>query len=55
MYQDPERPAEPPEERRPTCPVCWEEYNRLYRSLITGEVLGCDCCVGTEESEEWNN
>lgn len=32
------------------CPICGEIYiDCLYKNIITGDIVGCDCCVQREE------
>ena len=38
------------EEREPVCPICGNECETMYTDL-NGEVLGCDCCVKSDEPD----
>ena len=36
------------------CPVCREEFERIYYRLGSGvEILGCDMCIGVMSFEEY--
>ena len=42
----------PPEGDDIYCPVCGEENPEKFFT-VNGEVLGCDCCVQTEDAFSW--
>lgn len=49
---DPKRPLEPPEYFVPTCPVCGEECEMLYKDYLH-TVLGCDVCLTVVDAPEY--
>lgn len=53
MRLDPERPLDPPEERRPVCPVCESACETLYRREDDNSIVGCDRCLYTEKIWNW--
>ena len=39
----------------PVCPVCGEECETIYTDKKTGDVLGCDCCIDSEDAYDWSD
>lgn len=50
MYED---WLNPPEDPAPVlCPICEEECEEVYINRA-GDVVGCDCCMCTQDAGEW--
>ena len=50
MYED---WLNPPEDPAPVlCPICEEECEEVYINRA-GDVVGCDCCMSTQDASEW--
>ena len=43
---------DPPEAKYPTCPLCNEEAEEFYFD-IWGHIVGCDCCISTQDAVEY--
>ena len=38
--------------KRPICPICWQECEKIYRFRDSGDVVGCDECI--DEIDAWD-
>ena len=36
----------------PSCPVCHEYCEKVYRSMETAEIIGCDSCIMEYDAAE---
>lgn len=39
----------------PICPICDEECETIYKDKNTGDVIGCDRCIESEDAVEWQS
>ena len=37
----------------PICPICGQECEDIILYKTTGEVVGCDCCLESEDAWSW--
>jgi len=51
LYNLIDRMLEPPEEKRPICPVCGKDCDTVYKDAH-GDICGCDRCIEMRDAWE---